>query len=127
MAPSKIPPHARFPRVSLIVEYHPDAAAIEGVFFAKNVKTMMILSHARGVMIAQCARLCLPVFEYEPRRVKMATVGSGAAEKAQVQKMVKTLLSLPEEPQNDAADGLALAITHLHNHTRIALQASKPI
>jgi crossover junction endodeoxyribonuclease RuvC len=57
----------------------------------------------------------------------MATVGSGAAEKAQIQKMVKTLLNLPEEPQNDAADGLALAITHLHNQTRIALQASKPI
>jgi crossover junction endodeoxyribonuclease RuvC len=71
--------------------------------------------------------MCIPVFEYEPRRVKMATAGWGAAEKAQVQKMVKTLLSLPEEPQNDAADGLALAITHLHNQTRIAAQAQAPI
>jgi len=111
----------------LIELHHPDVAAIEGVFFAKNVKTMMILTHARGVMIAQCARSCIPVYEYEPRKVKMATAGYGAAEKAQVQKMVKTLLSLSEEPQNDAADGLALAITHLHNQTRIALQSCDPI
>jgi crossover junction endodeoxyribonuclease RuvC len=111
----------------LIETHHPDVAAIEGVFFAKNVKTMMILTHARGVMIAQCARSCIPVYEYEPRKVKMATAGYGAADKAQMQKMVKTLLSLSEEPQNDAADGLALAITHLHNQTRIAVQACEPI
>jgi crossover junction endodeoxyribonuclease RuvC len=111
----------------LIETHHPDVAAIEGVFFAKNVKTMMILTHARGVMIAQCARSCIPVYEYEPRKVKMATAGYGAADKEQMQKMVKTLLSLSEEPPNDAADGLALAITHLHNQTRIALQSCEPI
>jgi crossover junction endodeoxyribonuclease RuvC len=111
----------------LIETHHPDVAAIEGVFYAKNVKTMMILTHARGVMIAQCARSCIPIYEYEPRKVKLATAGYGAAEKEQVQKMVKTLLSLSEEPQNDAADGLALAITHLHNQTRIAIQACEPI
>lgn len=114
--------------VAKLIEAHqPHAVAIEGVFYAKNVKTMMILTHARGVIIAQCARAALPVYEYEPRRVKMAVAGYGAAQKEQVQKMVKTLLNLPEEPQNDAADALALAITHLHNRTRIAAQASKPI
>ena len=111
----------------LIREHEPQAVAIEGIFYAKNVKTMLILSHARGAIIAQCARLGLPVYEYEPRRVKMAVAGYGGAEKAQIQKMVKTLLGLREEPQNDAADALALAITHLHNRTALAALAAKPI
>jgi len=113
--------------VKLIETHQPHAVAIEGVFYAKNVKTMMILTHARGVIIAQCARVALPVYEYEPRRVKMAVAGYGAAQKEQVQKMVKTLLNLPEEPQDDAADALALAITHLHNRTLITARASEPI
>ena len=111
----------------LIREHEPQAVAIEGIFYAKNVKTMMILSHARGAIIAQCARMGLPVYEYEPRRVKMAVAGFGGAEKAQIQKMVKTLLALPEEPQNDAADALALAVTHLHNRTAISTLSSEPI
>jgi len=111
----------------LIREHEPQAVAIEGIFYAKNVKTMMILSHARGAIIAQCARMGLPVYEYEPRRVKMAVAGFGGAEKAQIQKMVKTLLALPEEPQNDAADALALAITHLHNRTAISALSDDPI
>ncbi len=111
----------------LIREHGPQAVAIEGVFYAKNVKTMLILSHARGAIIAQCARLGLPVYEYEPRRVKLAVVGHGGAEKAQVQKMVKTLLGLSEEPQNDAADALALAVTHLHNRTAIRALAAEPV
>lgn len=119
--------HIQDETVKLIETYQPHAVAIEGVFYAKNVKTMMILTHARGVIIAQCARVALPVYEYEPRRVKMAVAGYGAAQKEQVQQMVKTLLNLPELPQNDAADALAIAITHLHNRTRIAAQASEPI
>jgi len=111
----------------LIREHEPQAVAIEGIFYAKNVKTMLILSHARGAIIAQCARMGLPVYEYEPRRVKMAVAGYGGAEKAQIQKMVKTLLGLHEEPQNDAADALALAITHLHNRTALAALAAEPI
>ena len=111
----------------LIAAHEPQAVAIEGIFYAKNVKTMLILSHARGAIIAQCARLGLPVYEYEPRRVKMAVAGYGGAEKAQIQKMVKTLLALREEPQNDAADALALAITHLHNRTALAALSAEPI
>ena len=111
----------------LIQTHEPQAVAIEGIFYAKNVKTMLILSHARGAIIAQCARMGLPVYEYEPRRVKMAVAGYGGAEKTQIQKMVKTLLGLHEEPQNDAADALALAITHLHNRTALAALAAEPI
>ena len=111
----------------LIRAHEPQAVAIEGVFYAKNVKTMLILSHARGAIIAQCTRLGLPVYEYEPRRVKMAVAGYGGAEKAQIQKMVKTLLGLTEEPQNDAADALALAITHLHNRTAISALSAEPV
>jgi crossover junction endodeoxyribonuclease RuvC len=111
----------------LIREHEPQAVAIEGIFYAKNVKTMLILSHARGAIIAQCARLGLPVYEYEPRRVKMAVCGFGGAQKEQVQKMVKTLLALSEEPQNDAADALALAITHLHNRTALAALSASSV
>ena len=111
----------------LIAAHEPQAVAIEGIFYAKNVKTMLILSHARGAIIAQCARLGLPVYEYEPRRVKMAVAGHGGAQKEQIQKMVKTLLGLHEEPQNDAADALALAITHLHNRTALAALSAEPV
>jgi len=111
----------------LIREHEPQAVSVEGIFYAKNVKTMMILSHARGAIIAQCARMGLPVYEYEPRRVKMAVAGYGGAEKEQVQKMIKNLLGLQEEPQNDAADALALAITHLHNRTALAALSAEPI
>lgn len=111
----------------LIAEHAPEAVAIEGIFYAKNVKTMMILCHARGAIIAQCTRMGVPVYEYEPRRVKLAVVGTGGAQKEQIQKMVKTLLSLPETPQNDAADALALAITHLHNRTSLAALSIAPI
>ena len=112
---------------ALIQTHEPQAVAIEGIFYAKNVKTMMILCHARGAIIAQCARMGLPVYEYEPRRVKMAVAGFGGAEKAQIQKMVKTLLGLHEEPQNDAADALALAITHLHTRTALAALSAEPV
>ena len=111
----------------LIEAHRPEAVAIEGIFYAKNVKTMLILSHARGAIIAQCARLGLPVYEYAPRRVKLAVAGYGAAQKEQIQKMVKTLLALREEPQNDAADALALAITHLHNRTALSALSTEPI
>lgn len=111
----------------LIAEHQPQAVAIEGIFYAKNVKTMMILSHARGAIIAQCARLGVPVYEYEPRRVKMAVAGFGGAQKEQIQKMVKALLGLREEPQNDAADALALAITHLHNRTALSALSAEPL
>ena len=112
---------------ALLVEHHPDVVAIEGVFFAKYVRTTLLLGHARGVVIAQCARHGVPVFEYEPRRVKQAVGGNGAAVKGQVQQMVAAMLHLPEIPAEDAADALAIAICHIHNRTRIQALASEPI
>ncbi len=111
----------------IITAHQPQVAAVEGIFYARNVKTAMLLSHARGALIAQCAKQGLPVFEYEPRRVKMAVVGYGAAKKEQIQEMVKTLLHLETKPPEDAADALALAITHLHNRTSIRLNTTRPI
>jgi len=115
-------------RIRELIEKHtPDAVAVEGVFLGRNTKTMMILAHARGVVIETAARAGIPVYEYAPRRVKSAVTGYGAAEKDQVQQMIRTLLALSEKPQNDAADALALAITHLHNRTGIQIGSDGPI
>lgn len=111
----------------LIADHHPDVVAVEGIFYAKYVRTTLLLGHARGVVLAQCARLGVPVYEYEPRRVKQAVVGQGGASKEQIQRMVSVLLRLPEPPAEDAADALALAICHLHNRTRIQAAAVEPI
>ena len=110
-----------------IEAYQPQAAAIEGVFFAKNMRTTLILGHMRGVLIAQCARRGIPVYEYEPRRVKQAVVGYGGAVKTQMQQMVMKLLVLDKPPQEDEADALALAICHLHNATRLRLTGQEPL
>ena len=75
---------------------------------------MMVLGEARGAVIVAGADAGKPIYEYEPRRVKMSVCGNGLAEKEQIQRMVKTLLALPELPQNDAADALGLAICHAH-------------
>ncbi len=99
---------------ALITEFEPDEAAIEGAFFAKNAKTAMILGQARGSVMACCALRTLPVYEYSPKSVKQAIVGVGSAQKDQVAKMVMRLLGLKEQPQEDAADALAIAITHAH-------------
>lgn len=107
----------------LLDEYRPAEAALEGVFFAKNVRTACILCHARGVVVANCAKRNIPVSEYTPMEIKRAVTGVGSAEKAQVQAMVARILSLPLPIQNDAADALAIALTHLHRTTGvIALQ-----
>ena len=98
----------------LIEEHHPDCAAIEGAFFAKNAKTAMVLGQARGTAITACARQGLDITEHSPRRVKQSIVGTGAAQKDQVAKMVVRLLNLDEQPQEDAADALAIAICHFH-------------
>jgi len=92
----------------------PDVAAIEGIFFCKNLKTAVTLGEARGAAVAACAGEDVSVFEYSPRRVKQAVVGYGSAGKDQVRKMVMALLKLGEEPHCDAADALAIAICHAH-------------
>ncbi len=110
-----------------IATQRPDAAAIEGVFFCKNVRTAVSLGQARGAAIAACAVADIPIFEYAPRRIKQAVVGLGSAGKGQVGKMVMSMLGLSELPQEDAADALAIAICHLHNMTGYAALAPKEI
>ena len=115
--------HARVSE--LIALHHPDVLSIESVIYGKNAGTMLLLGEARGAVIVAAADAGIPIYEYEPRRVKMAVCGNGLAEKLQVQRMVKTLLNLPELPQNDAADALALAIAHAHSNS--LLHAHLPI
>lgn len=109
----------------LINTYRPDVMAIESVIYGKNAGTMLVLGEARGAVLTAAADANLPVYEYEPRRMKKAICGNGLAEKEQIQRMVKTLLGLSELPQNDAADALGLAICHAHSHSLISVD--KPI
>ena len=102
---------------ALIAEHSPDVLAIESVIYGKNAGTMLVLGEARGAVITAAADAALPVYEYEPRRMKKAICGNGLAEKDQIQRMIKTLLNLAELPQNDAADALGLAITHVHSNS----------
>ena len=95
----------------VLKRYQPDVAAVESLFFFKNLKTVMPVSEARGVILLTLARREIPIYEFSPLQVKMAIAGYGRAEKKQVQRMVKEILSLPEIPKpDDAADGLAMAI-----------------
>lgn len=110
---------------ALIEEHHPDVLAIESVIYGKNAGTMLVLGEARGAVITAAVQAGIPIYEYEPRRMKKAVCGNGLAEKVQIQRMVRTLLALPELPQNDAADALGLAICHLHSHS--VLSTEKPI
>ena len=110
---------------SLIEKHRPDVLAIESVIYGKNAGTMLVLGEARGAVLVAAADAGIPVYEYEPRRMKMAVCGNGMADKSQIQRMVKMLLSLSELPQNDAADALGLAITHVHTNSLI--NAKEPI
>src|ERR1043165_3733714 len=97
----------------LIREHGPDCCALESVIYAQSYKTAIILGAARGAAILAAAEHGLPVFEYPPKRIKQSTVGQGAAGKNQVAFMVRALLGLTETPQADAADALAIGLTHL--------------
>lgn len=104
-----------FEGVSELIERHkPTALALEGVFYAKNVKTTVTLGQARGVILLAAARAGLEVAEFPPATVKKTVVGTGMAAKAQVGFMVQQLLNLREIPEPaDAADGVAIALTYL--------------
>ena len=106
---------------ALISAHRPDVLAIESVIYGKNAGTMLVLGEARGAVITAAADADVPIYEYEPRRMKRAVCGNGMAEKPQIQRMVKTLLALDEVPQNDAADALGLAICHAHSHSLVSL------
>lgn len=97
----------------IIKYYKPSDLAIEELFFNKNVKTALMVGHARGVEVLAGQIMGLDIYEYTPLQIKQAVVGYGRAEKHQVQEMVKLLLNLKEIPKpDDAADALAVAICH---------------
>jgi crossover junction endodeoxyribonuclease RuvC len=101
---------------ALADKYHPDACAIEELFFNNNVTTAISAAQGRGVALTAAAGKGIPVYEYTPLQVKQNVVGYGRAEKKQVQTMVKMLLKLDTLPKpDDAADALAIAICHANS------------
>jgi crossover junction endodeoxyribonuclease RuvC len=99
--------------VELIERYHPDVLAVEDVFYARNVRTTIVLGHARGVVLLAGAQAGLRIHEFPPAEIKKAVVGTGGASKEQVQFMVTRLLRLRTAPHpTDAADGVAAALTY---------------
>ena len=100
--------------MTMLIEHHkPDAVAMEELFFGHNVTTAINVGQARGAALIAAAKHTDELYEYTPMQVKQAVTGTGAADKQQVQRMVKALLKLNEIPKpDDAADGLAVAICH---------------
>ena len=107
--------------LSLVDQYLPDEMAIEAPFFGKNVQSMLKLGRAQGVAMAAALAREVPIAEYEPRKIKQAITGNGAASKEQVQEMLRRILSIPKEnllPELDATDALAAALCHFYESSR---------
>ncbi len=101
----------------LLERYRPDRAAVEDLFFARNVTTALTVAQARGVVLLSLENAGLPIAEYKPNAIKQAITGYGGADKTQVQEMVRLLLALERRPRpDDAADALAVAIADLHSY-----------
>lgn len=100
---------------ALLKEYRPDTAAVEKLFFSRNVTTALAVGQARGVVMLCMQQAGIEPFEYTPNEIKQAVAGYGGAQKKQIQEMVRALLQLDAIPKpDDAADALAIAITHLN-------------
>jgi crossover junction endodeoxyribonuclease RuvC len=110
-----------------IEKYHPTICVIEGLFYAQNLQTALIMGEARGAAMAAIAESGIEIFEIATRKVKQAIVGHGAAQKLAVAKMVQRMLNLAELPAPDAADALALALTHARENSRYNLTPPKKI
>ena len=113
----------------LIREHEPDCCALESVIYVQSHKTAIALGAARGAAILAAAEHGLPIYEYAPTRIKQATVGRGGADKSQVAFMVRAMLGLTETPQSDAADALAIGLTHLRSQeaARLGIPAGAQI
>ena len=99
--------------LNLIDEYKPDELAIEAPFFGKNVQSMLKLGRAQGVAMSAGLYRNIPIFEYAPKKIKMAITGKGTSSKQQVASMLKSILNITKMPKNlDASDGLAAAVCH---------------
>ncbi len=120
LTPAHTPMHERLQQLyhdltALIAKHRPDAAAVETLYFGKNVTTAITVAQGRGVILLALAEAHLTIREYKPAEIKQAIAGYGNAEKEQVQEMIRQLLSLDAVPKpDDAADGLGVAITDLN-------------
>jgi crossover junction endodeoxyribonuclease RuvC len=102
---------------NLLLLHSLESAAVEKLFFQRNVKTALSVGQARGVILLSLTLAKKPIFEYNPMEIKQAIAGYGRADKKQMQQMVKILLGLEQIPEpDDAADALAVAICHIHSH-----------
>ena len=111
----------------VVREHRPTACVVEGLFFAQNLQTALVMGEARGAALAVVAEAGLDIYEIAPRKMKQAIVGYGAAQKSAVAKMVQRLLGLARPPAPDAADALALALAHAQEHSRYNLNPPKKI
>lgn len=108
-------------------EFRPDICVVEGLFFAQNLKTAIVMGEARGAALAAAGESGAEIFEIATRKVKQAIAGHGAAQKIAVAKMVQRMLNLAELPAPDAADALALALAHAQQQGRFSLGVQKRI
>jgi crossover junction endodeoxyribonuclease RuvC len=108
----------------VIRRWQPEQAAVEELFFSRNVRTALSVGHARGVALLALVDAGLPIYEYKPLEIKQAVAGYGGADKQQIQEMVRMLLNLERVPQpDDAADAVAVAVCHIHSARMAALIA----
>jgi crossover junction endodeoxyribonuclease RuvC len=111
----------------VLQRHQPTVCVVEGLFYAQNLQTALVMGEARGAALAAIAEAGLEIYELAPRKVKQAIVGFGGAQKLAVAKMVQRMLRLPEPPAPDAADALALALTHAQEQGRYSFQVAKRI
>ena len=111
----------------VLERYHPAVCVVEGLFYAQNLQTALIMGDARGAALATLAEAGLEIYELAPRKVKQAVVGYGGAQKLAVAKMVQRMLGLAEPPAPDAADALALALAHAQEQGRYNLTPPKRV
>jgi crossover junction endodeoxyribonuclease RuvC len=113
--------------VGVVQQHGPDTAAVEELFFSRNVRTALAVGQARGVALLALADSALPIYEYKPLEVKQAVAGYGRADKQQVQEMVRMLLHLDHVPRpDDAADAVAVAVCHIHSARMAELLSRQP-
>jgi len=111
----------------VLEQHRPTLCVVEGLFYAQNLQTALIMGEARGAALAAVAQAGLEIYELAPRQVKQAIVGYGGAQKLAVAKMVQRMLHLTELPEPDAADALALALTQAQNSGRYSLNPPKRV
>jgi crossover junction endodeoxyribonuclease RuvC len=111
----------------VLAQHHPTVCVVEGLFYAQNLQTALIMGEARGASLAAVAEAGLAIYEIAPRKVQQAMVGYGAAQKVAVAKMVQRMLGLGELPEPDASDALALALAYAQELNRFSFGGRKRI